>query len=108
MASARRRSFVGRDDELSIFSAALAEAEAHPPDIVICDVGLPELNGYEVARALRANRRTAHAFLIALTGYGRETDRTRALLLDTLQGRGMDHNCTIENEINFFIVYHLL
>jgi len=31
-----------------------------------------------------------------------------ALLLDTLQGRGIDHNCTIENEINFFIVYHLL
>src|SRR5256885_1961854 len=31
-----------------------------------------------------------------------------ALLLDTLQGRGMDHNCTVENEINFFVVYHLL
>jgi len=45
------------------------------PDIVLLDVGLPSMNGYEVARCLRREPETAKIFLVALTGYGREEDR---------------------------------
>jgi CheY-like chemotaxis protein len=48
------------------------------PDLVISDIGLPGLDGWEVARALRANKATADVKLIALTGYGRDEDRRRA------------------------------
>jgi signal transduction histidine kinase/ActR/RegA family two-component response regulator len=47
------------------------------PDVVLCDLGLPEMNGYEVAAALRADPTTAAARLIALSGYGREEDVLR-------------------------------
>jgi CheY-like chemotaxis protein len=40
------------------------------PDVVISDIGLPGLDGFEVARELRHNPETAHAFLVALSGYG--------------------------------------
>lgn len=56
---------------------ALALAES--PDTAIVDIGLPGMDGYEVARALRADARTSHIALIALTGYGLETDRQNAL-----------------------------
>jgi CheY-like chemotaxis protein len=50
------------------------------PDVVICDIGLPgEMNGYDVARALREAPETALAYLVALTGYGQENDRLAAL-----------------------------
>jgi two-component system CheB/CheR fusion protein len=45
------------------------------PDVAILDVGLPEMDGYEVARRLRADPRWQNLFLIALTGYGRTSDR---------------------------------
>jgi PAS domain S-box-containing protein len=44
------------------------------PDAVLCDIGLPEMDGFAVARALRSDPRTASATLIAVTGYGREED----------------------------------
>jgi CheY-like chemotaxis protein len=44
------------------------------PDLVLLDIGLPGLDGYEVARRLRAGAKTSEARLIALTGYGRDTD----------------------------------
>jgi CheY-like chemotaxis protein len=47
------------------------------PEVVLCDLGLPEMNGYEVASALRADPTTAPARLIALSGYGREEDQLR-------------------------------
>jgi signal transduction histidine kinase len=49
-----------------------------PPDLVLLDIGLPKMDGYEVARALRSCPETASVFLVALTGYGREDDRRRA------------------------------
>jgi CheY-like chemotaxis protein len=49
------------------------------PDIVLCDIGLPGLDGYGVAAALRANPATARVRLIAITGYGRDEDRCRSL-----------------------------
>lgn len=54
--------------------AAIAEAQRVSPDVVILDIGLPGLNGYEVARRLRGMSATSKARLIALTGYGRPDD----------------------------------
>jgi PAS domain S-box-containing protein len=53
-------------------------AAASRPEVVICDIGLPGLDGYAVARALRRHPATAAARLIALTGYGTDDDRRRA------------------------------
>ena len=48
------------------------------PDVVLCDIGLPGLDGYGVARELRSLRTTRGALLIALTAYGTEEDVQRA------------------------------
>lgn len=56
----------------------VAEAEQWLPDAVVCDIGLPELDGYGVARALRRQPKTAQTQLIALTGYGAAHDQARA------------------------------
>ena len=39
------------------------------PDVVLCDIGLPGMNGHEVARAIRADRTLRSVYLVALTGY---------------------------------------
>ncbi len=52
---------------------------AHQPDVVLLDIGLPGLNGYEVASRLRREPSLAHSMLVALTGYGQESDRQKAL-----------------------------
>jgi len=44
---------------------------------VLLDIGLPGMNGYEVARAMRAERTLRNAVLVACTGYGQEDDRRR-------------------------------
>lgn len=49
------------------------------PDVVLADIGLPGLDGYGIARELRRNPATARTRLIAVTGYGSEQDRQRAL-----------------------------
>jgi CheY-like chemotaxis protein len=48
------------------------------PEIVLCDLGLPEMDGYHVAAELRRNPRTAAARLVAVSGYGEPEDRRRA------------------------------
>ena len=53
-------------------------AEQYQPDVVLCDIGLPGLDGYGVARKLRANPATAKARLIAVTAYGQDEDRRRS------------------------------
>jgi CheY-like chemotaxis protein len=53
-------------------------AAEYRPEVVVCDIGLPGLDGYGVAGALRRNPATAAARLIALSGYGRDEDRRRA------------------------------
>jgi CheY-like chemotaxis protein len=57
----------------------VAEAKRCHPDAVVCDIGLPGMDGYAVASALRGDPETARARLIAVTGYGRAEDRARAL-----------------------------
>jgi signal transduction histidine kinase/CheY-like chemotaxis protein len=56
----------------------VAAARQFHPDVVLCDLGLPGMNGYEVASTLRRDPATAAARLIALTGYGGEEDRRRS------------------------------
>ena len=57
---------------------ALACASVFNPDVAVLDIGLPTLNGYEVARRLRNIPVTQQALMIALTGYGQESDQLRA------------------------------
>jgi len=58
---------------------ALVAASAHRPVVAVLDIGLPLLDGYEVARRLRAIPELDGALLIALTGYGQSEDRQAAL-----------------------------
>ena len=58
---------------------ALAAARAFRPDIVICDIGLPGLDGYEVARQLRQEPGLEQVRLVALSGYALPHDRERSL-----------------------------
>jgi PAS domain S-box-containing protein len=58
---------------------ALAKADEFQPELILLDIGLPGMNGYEVARQLRQNPRTRNTVLAALTGYGQAGDREQAL-----------------------------
>jgi len=57
----------------------LALARAGGADIVLLDIGLPDIDGYEIARRLKADPATRHLWLLAVTGYGTQDDRRRAL-----------------------------
>jgi signal transduction histidine kinase len=57
----------------------VASATASTPEFVLVDIGLPDIDGYEVARRLRDNPATSHLRLIAVTGYGTQEDRRSAL-----------------------------
>jgi signal transduction histidine kinase len=56
----------------------LGSASVFEPQVVVLDIGLPGLDGYQIARQLRAQPSTRETLLIAVTGYGREEDRARA------------------------------
>ena len=57
---------------------ALAIAQAFQPDVVLLDIGLPGMNGFEVANRLRSDPASRDALLIALTGYGEAESRQRS------------------------------
>ena len=59
--------------------AALAALPAFGPDVCLLDIGLPEMNGYELAAALRKQPGAAQAILIAVSGYAQQKDRAQAL-----------------------------
>ena len=65
--------------------AAIEMARRVHPDVVLLDIGLPRLDGFEVARQLRADPGLRGVLIIVVTGSGREEDRTRALEI------GVDH-----------------
>jgi PAS domain S-box-containing protein len=65
---------------------ALERARAETPDVCLLDIGLPDMDGNELARRLRAQPETAGAVLVAVTGYGQERERKNAL------GAGFDHH----------------
>jgi PAS domain S-box-containing protein len=58
--------------------AAVERARAIRPEVVFCDIGLPKLDGYGVARAIRADPAARSAYLVALTGYALPDDLRRA------------------------------
>jgi PAS domain S-box-containing protein len=58
--------------------AALTAALAEPPRVILLDIGLPGLDGYSVARTIRAEPTLADTWLIAVTGYGQPEDRERS------------------------------
>jgi CheY-like chemotaxis protein len=68
--------------------SAIAAAPGFRPDVVLLDIGLPGMSGYEVAKALRAHPGLGRVHLIALTGWGAEEDRRRAM------AAGFDHHLT--------------
>ncbi len=58
--------------------AALKVIADFAPDIAMLDIGLPVMDGYELARRLRAEPRWAQLRLVAVTGYGQQSDRQRS------------------------------
>jgi PAS domain S-box-containing protein len=69
-------------------SSALEAVQRRRPDVVFLDIGMPDMDGYEVARRLRAQPGADGLTLIALTGWGQEPDRQRA------RAAGFDHHLT--------------
>jgi signal transduction histidine kinase/CHASE1-domain containing sensor protein/ActR/RegA family two-component response regulator len=59
--------------------SAMEQAAAFEPDVVLLDIGLPGFDGYEVARRLRQLPALRKTLIVALTGFGQESDRERAL-----------------------------
>ncbi|HSG38489.1 MAG TPA: ATP-binding protein, partial [Thermoanaerobaculia bacterium] len=81
-AAATMRDFLelsGHEVELAASGTDGIEAARHfHPEVVLCDLGLPGMTGFEVAAELRRDPATRSAKLIAVTGYGREEDRRRS------------------------------
>ena len=57
---------------------AIAKAKEHLPDLVLCDIGLPWLNGYQVAQLFRSDPKLRNVRLVAVTGYADPEDVQRA------------------------------
>ena len=68
--------------------AALDGMASAPPHAVVLDIGMPEMDGYGVARRIRADPRFAGMKIIALTGWGQQVDRVRS------RTSGIDHHLT--------------
>ena len=66
--------------------AALELLETFQPDAVLMDIGMPEMDGYEVSRRIRADPDRGRVLLIALTGWGQEHDQRRS------RAAGFDHH----------------
>lgn len=71
---------------------AIQTAAGFRPDVVLLDIGLPKMNGYEVARQIRKQPWGGATVLIALTGWGQDEDKRRAL------EAGFDHHLTKPGE----------
>jgi len=59
--------------------SGIGMAECESPDLMLIDIGLPQIDGYKVAERLRAHPTLRDVYRVALTGYGRDEDRARAL-----------------------------
>ncbi|HEY0819965.1 MAG TPA: ATP-binding protein [Rhizobacter sp.] len=69
-------------------AAALETARRHPPEAALLDIGMPQLNGYELARRLKADPALQRTVFVAITGWGQASDREEALKA------GFDHHLT--------------
>ena len=79
---------------------ALAHAASHECDAFVLDIGLPDMDGTELAQRLRAMPAHAHKVIIALTGYGQAADRARSM------AAGFDHH--LVKPVNFDELSRLL
>jgi signal transduction histidine kinase/ActR/RegA family two-component response regulator len=79
-------------------AVALESARDFRPDVVICDIGLPEMDGHEIARRLRRDPDFASSTLIAMTGWGAEGEvrRTRESGFDFHLVKPVDANALLE------------
>jgi DNA-binding response OmpR family regulator len=73
---------------------ALEIASSFIPQLVLLDIGMPGMNGYEVARELRNVKSTDRCVLIAVTGWGQEDDKIKA------KDAGFDHHLTKPFDFN--------
>jgi CheY-like chemotaxis protein len=80
--------------------SALEASRAFRPEIVLLDIGLPGMNGYEVARRIRGLRIPGGTLLVAVTGYGQEEDISRS------SEAGFDHHLT--KPVDIKALRHLL
>ncbi len=69
-----RQVLVALGHEVTVATGGAAGLDAvlpHRSDVVLCDLGLPDIDGFEIALRLRSDPRTAHVRLVAITGYRR-------------------------------------
>ena len=59
--------------------SGIAAAQSHAPDVILMDLSLPEMDGWEAARRLKSNADTRQIPIIALTAYASATDRAKAI-----------------------------
>jgi signal transduction histidine kinase/CheY-like chemotaxis protein len=78
-------------------ATALTVAQEFAPDVLILDIGLPGMDGFEIARQLRSRPESKDALLIALTGYGEAESRLRS------QQAGFDHHVVKPADIDFLL-----
>lgn len=78
---------------------AVEATHSFRPDIVLLDIGLPKLNGFDVARRIRASRGD-QVLLIAVTGWGQEEDRRKS------REAGFDHHLT--KPVDFTVLLNLI
>ncbi len=81
-------------------SAGLVMAREYRPEIVLLDIGLPKMNGYEIARLIRDDPTLKGTTLVAVTGYGQMHDRARA------SASGFDHHMV--KPVDFEVLQRLL
>ena len=80
--------------------AAIAAARDHRPDVLLLDIGLPGLDGYEVARQVRRESDLSRATLIAISGYSQEQDRRLS------REAGFDHH--LAKPVDYDLLFSLL
>jgi CheY-like chemotaxis protein len=92
---------LGHEDSIAHTAQdALATARDSAPRMLFLDIGLPDMDGHELARQLRAAPATAAAVLVAVTGYGQPEDRERAMRA------GFDHH--LVKPVQFAAIQELL
>jgi CheY-like chemotaxis protein len=88
-------SFLGADVRVARTGAEAVEMfRSYEPAVVLLDIGLPDMDGYDVARRLRGERRAQQPTIVALTGWGQDRDRERA------RDAGCDHHLIKPADIN--------
>ena len=70
----------GHDVQMALTAQqGLEIARTFEPRVILCDIGLPVIDGYQIIQMIRRDALLAPSYVIALTGYGREQDQRRAL-----------------------------